>query len=129
MRFISAIALVAAFAGASLMAQDDLAKFQEHMRAAASANGALGKAIADKDAAAISANAKNAAEAFDWIAEFFKSKSKDDAVTFAGAARDAMKALADAKTPEDITAARAKVGPNCQGCHAVYRAGQNFKGL
>jgi len=115
--------------GTGLMAQDDLATYQGHMKAAAAANGALRKAINDKDAAAITANAETMSTNFDWIATFFQGKGKDDAVGFAKAASAAAKAVADAKTPEDQTAALGKVMPNCNGCHAVYRAGQAFKGL
>ena len=128
MRLTIFIALVLGL-GTGLMAQDDLAKFQEHMKAAVAANMALGKGVTEKDAAAIATNAANAATNFDWIADFFKSKGKDDAVGFAKAASAAVKAVADAKTPEDQVAARGKIGPNCQGCHAVYRDKNAFKGL
>jgi hypothetical protein len=128
MRFTIFAAIVLGL-GTGLMAQDDLAKYQEHMKAAVAANMALGKAVTDKDAAAITASAGNAAAAFDWMADFFKGKGKDDGANFAKAASAAVKAVADAKTPEDQAAARAKIAPNCQGCHALYRAGQAFKGL
>jgi len=69
MRFVSLLVIVFAL-GTGLMAQDDLAQYQTHMKAAAAANGALGKAITDKDSAAIATNAGNMATAFDWIATF-----------------------------------------------------------
>ena len=128
MRLTIFIAIVLGL-GTGLMAQDDLATFQTHMKAAAAANGALRKAITDKDAAGITANVGTMTTNFDAIADFFKSKGKDDAVGFAKAASAAAKAIGDAKTPEDQTAALGKLGPNCQGCHAVYRAGSAFKGL
>ena len=128
MRFVSLLVIVFAL-GTGLMAQDDLAQYQTHMKAAAAANGALGKAITDKDSAAIATNAGNMATAFDWIATFWQGKGKADAVQFAKAASAAAKAVGEARTPEDQAAARAKIGPNCQGCHAAYRAGQAFKGL
>jgi cytochrome c556 len=115
--------------GTGLMAQDDLAKYQEHMKAAAAANGAVGKAITEKDAAAAKTNAANAAAAFDWIATFFEGKGKADGAKFAKDASAAFKAIGDASTPEDMAAARAKIGPNCQGCHAVYRDKNAFKGM
>jgi hypothetical protein len=111
------------------MAQDDLAKYQEHMKAAAAANGAVGKAVTENDGAAVAANSANEAAAFDWIATFWDGKGKADAAGFAKAASAAAKAVGDAKTPEDAAAARGKIGPNCQGCHAVYRAGTAFKGM
>ncbi len=120
--FISVLAL-SAF---GLFAQDDLAKFQPLMKTAAGANGAARGAA---DQAALSAKAKEMATAFDGIAAFFKEKGKDDAVKFATAAGDAAKAAAAAGTLEEGKAALGKVGPNCMGCHAVYRDGQKFKGL
>jgi cytochrome c556 len=129
MRLATIFAFVFAVCGTGLMAQDDLAKFQEHMKAAGAANGALRKAITDKDVAGVTANVTNMTVAFDWIGDFFKSKGKDDGVTFAMNASAVVKAIADAKTPEDQTAAVAKLGPTCNACHMVYRAGSAFKGL
>lgn len=129
MRLATIVISTIALCGTGLMAQDDLAKFQEHMKAVAAANGALGKAITDKDATAATANANTIATNFEWIADFFKGKGKDDAVGFAKAAGAAAKAVAEAKTPEDMAAARTKLGPNCMSCHMVYRAGQAFKGM
>jgi hypothetical protein len=105
MRFVSLLVIVFAL-GTGLMAQDDLAQYQTHMKAAAAANGALGKAITDKDSAAIATNAGNMATAFDWIATFWQGKGKADAVQFAKAASAAAKAVGEAKTPEDQAAAR-----------------------
>jgi mono/diheme cytochrome c family protein len=127
MRFTIFVALVLGL-GSGLMAQDDLAKFQEHMKAANAANMALRKAITDKDAAAVSANAGTMATNFEWIAGFFKDKGKADGEKFAKDASVASKAIADAK-PDDQMAAAGKVAPNCQGCHGLYRAGSAFKGL
>jgi cytochrome c556 len=115
--------------GTGLMAQDDLAKYQEHMKAAAAASGAMRKAVMDKDAAAMTANATTMVTQFDWIAGFFKEKGKDDGVGFAKNASAAAKAVADAKTPEDMAAAAGKIQPTCGACHMVYRAGSAFKGM
>ena len=83
--------------------------------------------LADKDNSAVAENAKKLSESFDQIAKFWEKKHKDDAVKLAEAARDAGKALASATSAEDQTAALAKVGGTCRGCHTVYRDGSNFK--
>lgn len=111
------------------MAQDDLAKFQEHMKAAAAANMAMRKAVMEKDAAGVTSNAATMTASFEWIGTFFKDKGKEDGVTFAKNASAAVKAITDATTPEDQTAAIGKLGPTCNACHMVYRAGSAFKGL
>jgi cytochrome c556 len=129
MRRTSIFAIVFALCAAGLFAQDDLAKYQEHMKAAAMANGALRKGVTEKDTAAVTASAATMVTNFDWMAGFFKDKGKDDGVGFAKAASAAAKAVGDAKTPEDMAAAVAKVGPTCQACHMVYRAGSAFKGM
>jgi cytochrome c556 len=128
MRLASLFVFVFALAGTGLIAQDDLAQYQPHMKAAAAASGALTKAITDKDAAAVKANVDTMVSNFDWIATFWQGKGKDDAVKFAKAASDAAKAVG-AASPDDMAAAAAKIRPNCGGCHAVYRAGSAFKGL
>jgi hypothetical protein len=99
------------------------------MKAAAAANGALRKAVMDKDSAAIATNSANAVTAFDWIANFFQQKGKADGVTFAKNASAAFKAVGDAKTPEDQAAAAQKIQPTCGACHMVYRQGSTFKGM
>jgi cytochrome c556 len=125
----SLFAIASALFAIGLFAQDDLAQYQEHMKAAAKSSGAIRKAIASGDAAAAKTEATNTATAFDWIAKFWEGKGKTDAVGFAKAASEAAKAVAAASTPEDMTAAAGKINPNCQGCHAVYRAGSAFKGM
>ena len=129
MRRIIISTIAFALCAAGLFAQDDLAKYQEQMKAAAAANMGLRKGVTEKDSAAIATNAANMSAAFDKIATFFEGKGKADGVGFAKAASAAAKAAGDAKTPEDQAAAVGKIGPNCQGCHAVYRAGNAFKGL
>jgi cytochrome c556 len=99
------------------------------MKTAAGANGAMRKAITAGDTAAAAAKAKEMSDAFDQIAAFFKAKGKDDGVKFAEGASAVGKAVAAASTKEDQTAAAAKLGANCSGCHGVYRDGDKFKGL
>jgi cytochrome c556 len=127
MRLATLFVIVLAL-GTGLMAQDDLAQYQEHMKAADAANRALRKAVMDKDAAAVTTNAGTMATQFDWIATFFQGKGKDDGVTFAKASGAAAKAIADAK-PEDQAAAVQKLGPTCNACHMVYRDKTAFKGM
>jgi len=129
MRSIRIVLPVLTFCLATLVAQDELSQYQTWMKGAAGANGAAKKGVAAKDVAATAAAAKTAAENFDKIAGFFKSKHKDDAVAFAETARDAAKAAAAATTSEDQAAALAKIGPTCAGCHGLYRDGNKFKGL
>jgi cytochrome c556 len=119
---ISAIA----FSAFGLFAQDELATYQTWMKTAAGANGALRKAITDKDAAAISENSTKMADAFDQIAKFWAAKHKDDAVKLAETARDAAKTVATA-SPDDQTAALTKIAGTCRGCHPIYRDGSKFK--
>jgi hypothetical protein len=119
-----------AFGAFGLFAQDELATYQTSMRAAAAAaNGAMRDALTAKDTATASAKAKAMSAAFDTIAAFWKAKGKDDAVKFAEAASAAGKAAAAATTIDDQKAAMGKAGANCLACHALYRDGNNFKGL
>jgi hypothetical protein len=129
MRLATILVTVFAFCLAGLMAQDELAQYQTWMKTAAGSQKTAMKSVQAKDVAATAAAAKDEAAAFDSIATFWKSKGKDDAVAFASSARDSAKAAAAATTPEDQQAALAKVAPNCQGCHAVYRDGMKFKGI
>ena len=118
-----------AFGAFGLFAQDDLAKYQPIMKAAAGANGAMRKAVGTGDTAAAAAKAKEMSEAFDKIALFFKEKGKDDAVKFAEGASTVGKAVAAATSADDQKAAVAKLGANCQGCHTLSRDGEKFKGM
>ena len=129
MRLAIVFVTVFAFSLAGLMAQDELTQFQTWMKAGAGGQRAAMKGVQAKDVAATAAAAKDSVAAFESIAAFFKTKGKDDAVKFAEGARDAAKAAAEATTPEDQQAALMKMGPNCQGCHAVYRDMNKFKGL
>jgi len=115
------------FSAFGLFAQDDLAQYQTWMKAAAGAARGGRGAVASKDAAAISAAAKTAADNFDSIATFWTKKSKPEAAALATTARDAAKALGAATTPEDQTAALGKINGTCMGCHAMTRDGNNFK--
>jgi cytochrome c556 len=115
-----------AFSAFGLFAQDELATYQTWMKTAAGANGALRKAVTDKDAAGITENSTKMAEAFDSMAKFWAAKRKDDAVKFAETARDTAKSVPTA-SPEEQTAAVAKIGGTCKGCHTPYRDGSKFK--
>jgi cytochrome c556 len=129
MRRATLFTIVFALCGTGLIAQDDLAQYQTHMKAVAAASGALRQAATAKDAAAMTSNATTMVTNFDWIATFFQGKSKDDGVGFAKAAKAASQAVVDAKTPEDMAAAAQKINPTCSACHMVYRAGSAFKGM
>jgi hypothetical protein len=123
MRRISIFVSVALFCAAGLIAQDaELASYQTAMKAGAGANGALRKAITEKDAAGIAANADKLADSMDTLAKFWAGKHNDAAQKFAETARDAAKAI---KGGDE--SALAKIGPTCQGCHAITRAGSDFK--
>jgi len=111
----------------ALFAQDDLAQYQTWMKAAAGATRAGRGAIAQKDTGTISAQAKILEENFGKIADFWTAKSKPEAAAFATTARDAAKALGTASTPEDQSAALAKINGTCMGCHAITRDGDKFK--
>ena len=127
MRHATKIISILVLATAALNAQDELAQYQTWMKSAVAANNAAKAAITAKDNSAVADNAKKLSESFDQIAKFWEKKHKDDAVKLAEAARDAGKALASATSAEDQTAALAKVGGTCRGCHTVYRDGSNFK--
>jgi cytochrome c556 len=129
MRLATILVTVFAFCLAGLMAQDELAQYQAWMKTAAGSQKTAMSSVKTKDVAAAASAAKDEAAAFDSIATFWKSKGKSDAVAFATSARDNAKAAAAATTSEDQQAALAKIGPNCQGCHAVYRDGMKFKGM
>jgi hypothetical protein len=122
--FVSALAL-----GSIMYGQDDLSQYQTWMKAAAGASGAARKAVTDKDAGAIAANAKTAQENFDNIAKFFAAKHKEDAQKAAQAASDAAKKLASASGEADQTAALNALNGTCRDCHTTYRDGNKFKGL
>ena len=92
------------------------------MKAGAGANMALRKAVTEKDAAAVKANAEKMATAFDDMAKFWVGKHNADAQKFAEAASAAAKAVGGGDD-----SALAKIGPTCQGCHAITRAGNDFK--
>jgi hypothetical protein len=127
MRRTSILVSIFAFCVGSLVAQDDLAQYQTWMKAAVAANSAAKAAVTAKDNAAVAAQAKIAADSFDQICKFWAKRQKDDAVKLAATARDAAKELASATSADDQTAALAKIGGTCRGCHSVYRDGSKFK--
>lgn len=122
MRKATILIFVIALSSAAVFAQDELAQYQTWMKAGASANGALKKAIAASDAAAITEQAGKAAEAFDSIATYWVEKKNDEAAKLAMTARDAAKAVVGGDN-----AAAAKIGGTCMGCHAITREGNKFK--
>ncbi len=131
---ITAMRIASFFTAALLLAvsalsADELADYTKLMKAGAAANGAVRKAIGEKDATTAAAKAKEMAAAFEGMAAFFKAKGKEDGVKFAETAAAAAKAAAAATSPEDMTAALAPAGATCRGCHTVYRDGDKFKGL
>lgn len=129
MRLTTIFVFVLSLCATAMFAQDDLATYQTHMKAAAAASGALRQASAAKDGAALTANANTLVTEFTWIGTFFQGKGKDDGVKFAANAKAAAQAVVDAKTPDDMAAAAAKINPTCGACHMVYRAGSAFKGM
>ncbi|MEP6715303.1 MAG: hypothetical protein ABJC09_06995 [Terriglobia bacterium] len=121
--FVTLFALCAV----GLVAQDDLAQYQTWMKAAAGASQASRGAVAAKDSAAITTQAKIMEDNFEHISEFWAKKQKEDAVKMADAAKDAAKTLAAATTPEDQAAAMQKINGTCRNCHTTYRDGSKFK--
>lgn len=127
MRKASIFVSIFALCAFGLVAQDDLASYQTWMKAAAGASRAARGAVASKDNAAISAQAKILEENFGHISTFWAAKQKDEAVKLADTARDNAKALGAASTPEDQAAALQKINGTCMGCHQTYRDGDKFK--
>ena len=68
------LAIVFALCGTGLFAQDDLAQYQEHMKAADAANRALRGAGRSGDAAGVTTNANNMVTQFDWIANLLSGQ-------------------------------------------------------
>ncbi len=122
MRKATLFVLAIAVSAVALSAQDELAQYQTWMKAGAGANSALRKAVTDKSTADIAANSAKMADAFTAMAKFWADKHKDDAAKFATTIADAAKAVGGG----DETAL-AKIGPACQGCHAIVRDGNKFK--
>jgi hypothetical protein len=115
---VSVIALCAV----GLFAQDELAQYQTMMKAGAASNGALRKAVMEKDDAAIKANSEKVADAFEGISKFWTGKNNEAAAKFAMTARDAAKAVGSGDA-----SAMGKIGGTCSGCHAITRDGNKFK--
>lgn len=118
---------VFAVSAISLFAQDDLAQYQTWMKTAAGSSRKASQAVAAKDTAVAATEAGNMAAAFDSIATFWKAKGNADAQKFAETARDAGKAAAAATSSDAQADALKPVQATCGGCHAITRAGNNFK--
>jgi len=127
MRHVTIVCSILLISAAALNAQDELAQYQTWMKSAVAANNAAKAAIAAKDNAAVTENAKKLSESFDQIAKFWEKRHKEDAVKLAETARDAGKALGSATAEADQTAALQKVGGTCRGCHMSYRDGNKIK--
>jgi hypothetical protein len=101
----------------------DVAEYQPLMKAGASANGMLQKAVgADLNAAAT--NAAEVKAAFQKIEQFWAKHKVADAQEFAQnvqKAADDVAAAAKAGNQEQAMAAAKQIGANCQGCHKVHR--------
>ena len=112
---------IAAFTGLAI-AQDE-ATLQPLMKTVAGAGGAMRGAA---DSAAAKADAEKAADAFEKIGAFFKTKNMADAVAFASAGADAAKAIAGGA---DKATTLPKMMATCMGCHTAHREGAapNFK--
>jgi hypothetical protein len=110
--------LFAAFAAITglAMAQDE-ATLQPLMKTLAGAGGAIRNA---PDSAAAKADAEKAADAFEKIGAFFKTKNMSDAVEFAATGAAAAKAIAGGA---DKAATLPKMMGSCMGCHTAHREG------
>jgi cytochrome c556 len=104
-------------------AQDD-AQYQTWMKSMQPSVGAI-RGAADNAAAA--PDAAKLADTFDKVADFWKARKADDAVTLAETARDAAKAIAAGSG--DKAANLQKIQGTCGGCHMAHREGTapNFK--
>jgi len=116
--------LVLAFAVAGFAAPLDTA-FQDMMKKAVAANGALTKAVMGADWAGAATQASADQDAFKAIEDYWKKKGgADDAVMFAANIEAAAKEVHDAAAAgnaDAATAAQKKIGANCGGCHMAHR--------
>jgi hypothetical protein len=113
--FLFAISLV--FAAVSIaQISDDEYKVQMQ---SVGANVAAVRNAADNAAAAPAA--KSLQETFTKVAAYWKAKNAADAVTFAEAARDAAKMIADGQG--DKAANLMTLQAQCGGCHMAHRGG------
>lgn len=73
--------------------------------------------------------AKTVQAGFETIVAYWTAKKADDAIKFATAARDAAKAIADAKDADAQSAAWTTMNAQCGQCHTAHRGGMppNFE--
>jgi hypothetical protein len=98
-------------------AQDD-AQYQTWMKSLQPSVRAIRSA---PDNAAAAPDATKLADTFDKVAEFWKARHADDAVTFSETARDAARAIASGSG--DKAANLQKIQGTCSACHMAHRAG------
>jgi hypothetical protein len=117
----------AVFFGISVLANEKpTTEFQDLMKSNAAASGPTGVRahITAKDYDAIAKDAATLKANFTKIEAFWAQKKVDDAIKFAkdgGQAAAALETAAKAKNDAEITAAVAKIGPTCAGCHMAHR--------
>jgi cytochrome c556 len=106
------------------VAQEGAPHLQAFMKTIAGANGALRKAVTDKDAAQVSANAQKTADAFAKVQSHLEEDHLTDGVNFAKTAHKASMDLIAAANAGDWDKASDQLkvlGGTCQGCHTQYR--------
>jgi hypothetical protein len=119
---MSRILILFAICAAVLSAQDEAA-YSAWMKGTPPQVNAIKAAIMAKDNAAVATEANKLAATFQQVADFWKTRQKDDAVKMAEATRDAAKEVAAAKDADAQNAGVAKAQATCGGCHRVYREG------
>lgn len=101
----------------------DVAEYQPLMKAGASANGMMQKAI-EADLAAAATHAAEVQSSFGKIEQFWAKHNVADAQEFSQnivKAAAAVEAAAKAGNKEEAMAAAKQVGANCGGCHKTHR--------
>ena len=126
-RTLLLISVISLFAGL-MIAQDDAA-YKTAMKGVNSSRMPLRTAIMNKDVAAAAAEGKKMEDNFQVILDYWTAKKTDDAIKFATTARDAAKAIADAKDADAQSAASMQLNGVCNQCHMVHRGGMppNFE--
>ena len=121
---VIASVLFLAFAVTAFAAPVDT-QYQDMMKKAVAANGALTKAVMGADWSAAATAATGVQEGFKQIEDYWKKKGgADDAVMFSVSIETAAKEVHDAAAAgnaEAATAAQKKIGANCGGCHMAHR--------
>jgi hypothetical protein len=100
--------------------------FSGWMKQVAATNGAVKKAVASKDNAAVAMSADTLSGIFGQVAAYFSSHNIADGADKAKAAQKAsMDLAAAAKSGDDakVASAAGAVGGSCAGCHMAHRDG------